>query len=267
MPYPLAASVAVAPLVSGIRRTVRVAAVAGPVVYFASGDRDRPAFCLMPVGSEATRMPFALFCNEQLTHSVTVGQHAVVGAGELALGRATGRVARWWRPVGCPNLTGSRATNLRIAAGRIATRIPDPFDEYARSAIAALEQALACDGPLGPPAVRLVGRGPGLTPLGDDVLVGALATLRALGVPAADRLDAAIHESQTTVLSTALLRHAARGECVPELVAVLTGARDGRSDPLDALLAVGHSSGTGMAHGVLAVLSAALLKGSACAPR
>jgi len=100
----------------------------------------------------------------------------------------------------------------------------------------------------------LVGRGPGLTPLGDDLLAGALVALRALGSPRAEPLAAAVTElaPRTTVVSAALLRHAARGECVPELAAVLA------PDPgaVDGLLGVGHSSGTGLAAGVLAALTA-----------
>jgi len=105
----------------------------------------------------------------------------------------------------------------------------------------------------------LLGRGPGLTPLGDDVLAGMLVTLTALGHPEAMTLRAVVLAGlgRTTFVSAALLRHAADGECVPQ-VAGLLGALGG--DPAAvpvaaaALLAVGHSSGAGLAHGVLAGL-------------
>ena len=54
-------------------------------------------------------------------------------------------------------------------------------------------------------------------------------------------------------LSAALLWHAARGECIDE-VAALAAALNGRGDPdaaVERLLAVGHTSGAALAHGVL----------------
>ncbi|HET8681662.1 MAG TPA: DUF2877 domain-containing protein, partial [Micromonosporaceae bacterium] len=69
----------------------------------------------------------------------------------------------------------------------------------------------------------------------------------------------ALAPARTTFVSAALLRHAARGECVPQLTAVLAAA--GRGEPLDrplaALLGVGHTSGYGLAHGVRVGLGAA----------
>jgi hypothetical protein len=119
-------------------------------------------------------------------------------------------------------------------------------------------------------ALGLLGRGPGLTPSGDDVLAGFLLGARAFGRDAsgvrqivADRADRA-----TTSLSAQLLRHAADGECCPELAELLTeltrpsGGRapDGRRAVASAaarLMAVGHSSGAALAFGVLAAAEAA----------
>jgi hypothetical protein len=92
----------------------------------------------------------------------------------------------------------------------------------------------------------LLGRGPGLTPAGDDVLAGLLAGRAAYGPDDRALADAicALAPSRTTALSAALLRHAARGECIPEVAAftaALTGA--GPVGPAAArLLAVGHTS-------------------------
>jgi hypothetical protein len=65
---------------------------------------------------------------------------------------------------------------------------------------------------------RTIGRGPGLTPAGDDVLVGILAVLTAPGVaadcePVAARLRAALAPAlaATTDISRALLGQASRG--------------------------------------------------------
>lgn len=92
---------------------------------------------------------------------------------------------------------------------------------------------------------NLVGRGPGLTPLGDDVLIGYLAGLALSGIascvtsawvaPAAPR---------TTSLSSTLLELAAHG-CLPEAAHRLL--EDGDPEPL---LAFGATSGQGIALGL-----------------
>src|SRR5436309_2734642 len=78
---------------------------------------------------------------------------APAGRGALSVGRVAVRVGRWWRaprPV------------LPAAVGRAAR--------------AARADRL-------PPVGALLGRGPGLTPYGDDVLAGALVALVAAGSP------------------------------------------------------------------------------------
>jgi hypothetical protein len=111
-------------------------------------------------------------------------------------------------------------------------------------------------------APALVGAGPGLTPLGDDVLCGWLATHRAAGCPSPatdDVLDLLLGSSRpaTTLLSATLLDCARHGEVLPELGSWLSalgtpheGARLAR------LQAIGATSGAGLAEGArLALLS------------
>jgi hypothetical protein len=98
---------------------------------------------------------------------------------------------------------------------------------------------------------RLLGRGPGLTPLGDDVLCGWIATHRAAGVPTPE-VDAAVRAAlpRTTLLSATLLDCALHGEVLPELgrflAAVGTHAEDRRAA---GLRAVGATSGAGLLRG------------------
>jgi hypothetical protein len=101
----------------------------------------------------------------------------------------------------------------------------------------------------------LLGRGPGLTPSGDDVLAGYLLGCRAFGV-AAPTVRAAVLRlapAATTVLSAALLRQAADGWCVPQVAALISALAASRPDPAAtrAVLAVGASSGAALASGVL----------------
>jgi hypothetical protein len=108
----------------------------------------------------------------------------------------------------------------------------------------------------------LLGRGPGLTPAGDDMLAGFLLGARAFGldVPEARAAVAAMAPARTTGLSAALLWHAARGECVEEVAAVLT---DPSGPAMAALLRVGHTSGAALAAGLWTAALAALDAGQA----
>jgi hypothetical protein len=141
----------------------------------------------------------------------------------------------------------------------VARRLLEPLEPTVAMALAPLAAWLS--GRLVPGAVAaLVGRGPGLTPAGDDLLCGILVTLRALQDRRADRLARAVGDvaaTQTTHVSAALLVHASRGECVPELAGMIA-ALDGRGDvgaAVRRLVAVGHSSGTALAYGVVLALS------------
>jgi hypothetical protein len=136
---------------------------------------------------------------------------------------------------------------LAGSAGPVATT-PAP--------VAGLAAALAPRGVDAPAVARLVGRGDGLTPLGDDLLAGWLVTCRALGVATAD-VDAAVREAlpRTTLLSATLLDCALHGEAVPQVRAWLAALGTPRlDDRTEALLAVGHSSGGGLLAGALLAL-------------
>jgi hypothetical protein len=98
----------------------------------------------------------------------------------------------------------------------------------------------------------LVGRGDGLTPLGDDVLCGWLAAHRAAGVET-PAVDDAVRRAlaRTTTLSATLLECALAGECPDAVAAYLRDLGTPReSATRAALTALGHSSGAGLAHGV-----------------
>nr|WP_301539519.1 DUF2877 domain-containing protein [Nocardioides sp. zg-1308] len=93
----------------------------------------------------------------------------------------------------------------------------------------------------------MLGRGPGLTPLGDDVLAGWFLTRAALGLPdPALVADLRRRLGVTTLLSATLLDCALRGEALPELAAWLA---DPTAAATDALLAVGATSGAGLLAG------------------
>jgi hypothetical protein len=97
-----------------------------------------------------------------------------------------------------------------------------------------------------------IGRGNGQTPLGDDVVCGWLALHRAMGL-ATPAVDDAVRRllDRTTALSVALLECALVGE-VADPVADYLRALGGPDATVarDRLTRLGHSSGTGLAHGI-----------------
>jgi hypothetical protein len=121
--------------------------------------------------------------------------------------------------------------------------------------------------PLDTDAVNdLVGAGDGLTPRGDDVLCGWLAMHRAAGA-ATPLIDEAVRVrmQDTTLLSATLLDCALRGEVLPQFAAYVgalgTPTQAGAERDL---LAVGHSTGSGLLEG--ARWAAAELRASIGAP-
>ena len=106
-------------------------------------------------------------------------------------------------------------------------------------------------------AARLIGRGDGLTPLGDDMLAGWLALHRAAGVATED-VDAVVrtHAPRTTLLSATLLDCALHGEVIPEYAAWMRalGTLDAAARART-LGSVGGSTSAGLLHGGLLALT------------
>ena len=104
----------------------------------------------------------------------------------------------------------------------------------------------------------LIGRGPGLTPAGDDALAGILLVAHAHGVAGAVAAAVRALLTSTTAVSAALLDAAADGYAAAEVVALVDAAVAG--DPaavaraLPAVLAIGHTSGADLVIGVAAAL-------------
>lgn len=106
----------------------------------------------------------------------------------------------------------------------------------------------------------LVGRGPGLTPSGDDFLVGMKAIL-----PAWQAFGQALRQSglvfgATTTVSQAYFRHALAGQFDRNLVLMAVAMNKQRQEALrhvfQRIAAHGHSSGVDMLSGVLFALQA-----------
>lgn len=222
-----------------IRVQARLAAAAdGPRPVLHAGASalyvDLDGWCLGIVSASATRVPCALW-SRLPDLSRLAGRTVVVADGALTVG---GEAVRIGRVVDPRAPRPGRHEDLRSAPEILLTS----------------DRELPTDGRLTPEHVDdLVGRGPGLTPLGDDVLAGWLATRAALGRPdptvtaaVRRRLDA------TTLLSATLLDCAIRGEVLPQLGAWLA---DPTATRTDALLAVGATSGAGLHAGARLALA------------
>ena len=133
--------------------------------------------------------------------------------------------------------------------------------QRSRSLLDALEQmhmASACQH-----AKSLIGLGPGLTPAGDDFLVGLFAVLNLGGSPCCGWLaggkDVLLRAEQSTnAISLAALTAAAHGqvrESISRLIETLIyGTLATLTEPLDRVLAIGSTSGSDLVAGILAGL-------------
>jgi hypothetical protein len=142
----------------------------------------------------------------------------------------------------------------------------DPFARAAAPRIDALRLALTAGevDPAGKAAAALIGLGVGLTPSGDDFLVGLLAGLDASDNGMGERLAAVIAQAapgRTTTFGAALLDHACRGEFSQRLhdVLIAVAAHDdaGLRHAIDRAMAYGATSGADTLAGLCLALDVA----------
>ena len=148
---------------------------------------------------------------------------------------------------------GSQQPLARIARTRIAT-----FERWLSDVLDKRAQVMASAEAVG----GLLGLGPGLTPSGDDFLVGALALLDAIGERGAHAaLARAVIAAlgSTSPLSACFLRAAAAahvGEALHR--AVSSTIADNAGAAIEAIENVGHSSGWDMMAGITTALRTSL---------
>jgi Protein of unknown function (DUF2877) len=162
-----------------------------------------------------------------------------------------------------PGLAGRLAAVATAASDR-------SWHESARMA-QAVKSALEVSAALGDALAKVVGRGPGSTPSGDDVLVGILAVLNssasgAAGARAAESLGRAMLPllGTTTAISGQLLRQAVNGlfsRDVHELILALLGKPDPPQllNTIRRVIETGVTSGADTCMGLLAVAPSFLI--------
>jgi hypothetical protein len=277
---PASASRALRPLITGTAEPLQVVAAFPRAVYLA---RRGTPWLVAVVTSDGVAHPNAvrLSASSHLRPlaGIAPGTTGTIGEGGLRLGSLVGQVTRWWDPrpalpVVSPQVLAERLAVLRAepaaAAGLLADGAPAPGltgPEDAEVAEVAVRLRAADAEALVAAGLALLGRGPGLTPAGDDVLAGLLAGT-ALLVPglaltvlvAGERL-ARLGLARTTAISATLLRHAARGEVAEPVARVLramTGPHERPGPAVAGLLAVGSSSGADLLRGLLTAADLAI---------
>jgi hypothetical protein len=288
---PASGSLAVRELVGGASRRVSVLAVFPRAVYLADARAGAPPRVVLTlVTSDGIAHPGSLVLTVPAAQRpfarLAAGDTVEVGRGRVRLDRTLVRVTRWWRPR--PALRPTTAADLRDRRRQLRTVLVTQMGSTADDTPGASDLQPRFDvllaalrdgrGPASRTAVdALLGRGPGLTPGGDDLCAGLLAGVPLLaaavaGGSAPDGREAARRRAlvaatgalgqhvlgrapdATTAISANLLRHAAVGELAAPAAGFLH-ALTGRADPGAAaagLLAVGATSGRELATGLLA---------------
>ena len=232
-------------LVAGPKRTVSVLHSGDHAVYL-----DREGVCLGVLGARAVQVPCGVRTQLPQVPEPPAGASVQVGDGTIALEDLEILVTNIVDTT-VPVLSPEAA---RWGGGRLSGLVGDRLDTV-RSALP--DDALDGLGAGDPSSVgALLGLGPGLTPLGDDVLAGWLAAAVASRHPSLDDLRSTVALSareRTTALSATLLACAARGEGVPEFRSMLSGVASEDTDvvqqSVSLLLEVGESSGEGLVLG------------------
>lgn len=212
----------------------------------------------LPIGitipASSRSMPLAGYTGSARSAAGTLSVSGAAGTLQVSLGQLR-RTAL--APVGDPvarqveqaaQLFAATGTEVETILAQRLARVVDPVD--ASAAVAAL-----------------LGRGPGLTPAGDDLLCGALAGTVLFGRPVEPMRRAVLDQladrpRATTSLSRQLLLTAAAGRGLAELSTLGRALCATDAGVLSAacarLSAIGHSSGTALAAGVLAVAESAV---------
>ncbi len=281
-PTGVVASTGIATLLTGAERSGHVLGTGRAAAYLLvpaartdthpGGHAPVPVVAVEAPGSVG--LPLAVGLPAAASHrlaALRAGMPVQVGHGRLVVGAWQLHVARWRDPR--PALATTPAHALaRRAADAVSWVAPvgtDPFDCALDGLTRDLVRAAGRADPEAAWAAAdaMLGRGSGSTPGGDDVLAGFLAAGVVLA-PAATawagpdpqwfaRLGTAVvaHAiTRTPALSAALLWHATRGQVVSPAAALLRAlCRPGDvSLAMAALSAVGHTSGTHLARGILA---------------
>lgn len=223
-----------------------------------------------------TRVPAAVF-----TAGLRIGDRVATAPDRLLLPAAELRIMRMWRPQrispaptppptlgtaaapGAAAALGTAGADLPAALAALQPGIADAAssaEQIVRTALTGSRDSETGTGPrsaaLAEQIAALIGRGPGLTPSGDDVLCGIALALRLRSAwDTLDRFRTALTPqlSSTTAISASLLETALDGWCTTPVAKALSAAQSSDSAAFAQHLGgIGHTSGHDLGAGVLA---------------
>ena len=235
--WPAAVSPLVVEAVTGPVREARVLGAFPSCVYLDLGKHDA---VLALLARDALQQPIGLrvaASSGEIVWGVEPGDTVAVGGGHVRLPGADVVAARVRPPA---RVTPVTSPSIPVPVNSFRGH-PDAegvhsigWGGVARSLVAGdgalaelahdLAAATLAGRSVAPHLRGLIGAGPGLTPSGDDAVSGVLLALRSIGrLEAVDRLASELLPllPTTTSISAALLRAAAEGYAVPEVVALV----------------------------------------------
>lgn len=246
-----AASVALQQLLSGPRQPGTLLGVSDHAAWIGVGGE-----VVVLSDRRAVRLPNAIeLAVDEVGGWIHNDDAAYIGEGSIAIGRLTAVARRWFDPR--PVLGSCRNDTLEQNLAELGSRADVPADPGLLEAFGKRDPLRMLDR-----ATNLLGSGDGLTPQGDDLIAGAVAShlllARAIGreVEYLDAFTGQLNElsrTRTTSFSASLIRHASVGR-VSAPFARLLEALTGRGSLISAtaeLLAVGHTSGPALVGGIL----------------
>ncbi len=245
------ASTAIAELLAGPPQKARVLGASGFAHYLAL-DTGRNGITVVAVlATDAVRLPLGLVIADRLP-DITLEEDIAVGGGAVSLGPVQICATRWFDPR--PLLVKPYLVDRIDEAASLLGQLPADAHGLPEEPLEAIAPCLMDGDPT--PALNVIGRGPGLTPAGDDVVAGALAAIALRGRLPRETTDTVLTHAatRTTSLSSSLLCCAACGQVVPQaarFLSALCGAAP-LDSALDDLRAVGGTSGTALAIGLVA---------------
>lgn len=216
---------------------------------------DLEGFCLGVLGARAVQVPCGV--RTQLPHLSTLEAGAPVSVEDGGIVFADTEVlvtniVDTTVPVLSPDTASLCGEHLADVVGDQLAGVREQVDPDSLDLLAKGDSACVAG---------LLGRGPGMTPLGDDVLAGWLAAAVSSRHPglAAIRSEVALSASErTSPLSATLLECAARGEGVPEFRSLLLGLANGNDEitaqSLELMLGIKDGTGVGMVLGAVIAL-------------
>lgn len=256
---PVAVSEAIRPVLTGAAVPIQVIAVFGAAVYL----RTAGGQLLAVVTRDAARLPIAAVLgtagDSRPFAAIRGADLGSVGGGRITIREFSAYAARWWNPR--PVLLPVRPEPLAAGARTLSQLIADadvgwPAAALPRTLPALRDGIRRRDTDAAAAAVAgLIGLGPGLTPSGDDLLAGLLATLVCFDQAGSEALAVRIlgtAAGRTTELSWALLGQAALGNCCAQVSSLLHAVRADHevAGAYRNLRGVGHTSGAALALGV-----------------